>query len=59
MSLQQNAGVVMLAGVVLFVIAMIISPRLYQEPDITLCERIVEAHRGRWNVSQLSSGWAS
>jgi hypothetical protein len=56
MNLEQIAGVLILIGAALFVIAMLISPPLYQEPDIDKREQIVKARRGRWNVSQIFFG---
>lgn len=56
MSLERIAGLVIMVGVVLYIVAMFVSPRLYQEPDINQRVSIIEANRTRWNVSQLLFG---
>ncbi len=40
-------------GVVLYIMAMFVSPRLYQEPDISRRANIIEENRFRWNISQV------
>lgn len=56
MSLERIAGIVIIVGVVLYIIAGCVSPRLYQEPDISQRVSIIEASRTRWNLSQLFFG---
>jgi hypothetical protein len=56
MNLEQIAGVVIILGVLAFIVAMMLSPRLYQEPDLSERAAIVDANRGRWNISQLLFG---
>lgn len=50
---MQRSGIVISAGFVLYVIAMLVAPRLYQEPVIANRLAIIAANRTRWNVSQL------
>lgn len=56
MSLERTAGLVIIVGVVLYIIAGIVSRRLYQEPDISQRVSIIEVNRAHWDVSQLFFG---
>jgi hypothetical protein len=56
MSLERIAGIVIIVGVVLYITAGFMSPRLYQEPDISQRVSIIEANRARWDVSQILFG---
>jgi hypothetical protein len=53
MNMLKLAGVLLVVGFVLYLIAMFVAPRLYQEPDIGKHVAIIAANQTRWNVSQL------
>jgi peptidoglycan/LPS O-acetylase OafA/YrhL len=53
LGLQKTAGIAIILGVVVYVLAMFVSPRLYQEPDIGGRVNIIEENRSRWNISQV------
>lgn len=51
--METIAGVIIISGVLIGVAAMLVSPRVYQEPSIEVRLGILEAERGRWLVSQF------
>jgi hypothetical protein len=53
MNIQQISGIVISAGFVLYIAAMLVAPRLYQEPVIANRLAIIAANQTRWNLSQL------
>jgi MFS family permease len=56
MDLQKLAGIILIFGAVLYTLAMLVAPRLYQEEDLHKRMEIIEAQTGRWNLSQLLFG---
>jgi len=53
MNLQQTSGIVISAGFVLYLAAMVVAPQLYNTEDISQRMAIIAANQTRWNVSQL------
>lgn len=56
MNMLRISGIVISAGFVLYVAAMVVSPRLYQEPVIANRVAIIAEKHTRWIVSQLFFG---
>lgn len=53
MELQDLSGIVISAGFVLYILAMLVAPPLYQESVIANRLKIIAKNRPRWNLSQL------
>ena len=53
MSLEKIAGITIILGVAIYVLAMFVSPRLYQEPNLSKRMSIVDGKRFRWYISQI------
>ncbi|HZD57127.1 MAG TPA: hypothetical protein VE136_10415 [Anaerolineales bacterium] len=53
MDTQRLSGIIISSGFVLYVLAMLAAPQLYQESVIANRLAIIAANRIRWNVSQL------
>ena len=56
MNLERLAGIVIIVGVAIYILAAVVSPRLYQESTVAKRVQIIEENRTRWDVSQLLFG---
>ncbi len=53
MNITQFSGIVISAGFVLYVAAMVVAPQLYNTSDIDQRMGIITANQTRWNLSQI------
>lgn len=53
MNLQSLSGIFLISGFVLYFLAMIVAPRLYQEDDLEKRVDIIESKKTRWILSQV------
>lgn len=53
MNLQRLSGLIISTGFILYLAAMLVAPRLYQDENIANRLVIIAANQSRWNISQL------